>query len=305
MSNTVEHHPATQYRIGVALTLAAATGFASKAIFVKLAYQYHPDAITLLALRMGFALLFLLPLLLWRRWRQGPSQRPPLLRRDIGAVLLLGLLGYYLSSLLDFLGLLYISASLERLILFLFPTLTVLLAAVWLKQPLTRRSLAALVLSYAGIALVVAHDLSSQQPGYWRGVLLVMAGTASYAVYLVGSQRVIGRIGAGRFTELMLLISGGLLISQFLLLRPLSALLQPLPVLLYAAAMGLIATLLPIYWLAAGMARIGASRAAQIGSVGPALTLLMGAAVLGERLTGWQLAGTALVFLGVAVVSKR
>lgn len=296
----------SQNRTGIVLVLASATGFASKAIFVKLAYGYGVDAITLLALRMLAALAFLLPWMAWKAWRTPATQpRQPLSRNQWGWILGLGLVGYYLSSLLDFMGLMHISASLERLILFLYPTLTVLMSAVWFRKPIVPATWLALLLSYAGIALVVSHDISPPGSEFWLGVSLVAASTLTFAFYLTGSQSLIARIGSGRFTEWMLIVSGAMLLAQFLALRPLSALILPWQVYACALAMGLLSTVLPIYWMAAGLGKIGASRAAMLSSAGPPLMLLMGAIFLGERLTGWQLAGAALVFAGVWVTSRQ
>lgn len=295
-----------QNRTGILLVLASATGFASKAIFVKLAYGFGVDAVTLLALRMLAALAFLLPWMAWKYWRQdNPAPRQPLSANQWLWILGLGVVGYYLSSLLDFMGLMYISASLERLILFLYPTLTVLMSAVWYKKAIHRTTWLALLLSYAGIALVVMHDLSPPGRSFWLGVGFVAASTVTFAFYLTGSQSLIARIGSGRFTEWMLLVSGAMLLGQFLALRPLSALVLPWQVYACALAMGLLSTVLPIYWMAAGLGRIGAGRAAMLSSAGPPLTLLMGALFLGERLSSWQLAGAVLVFAGVWVTSRH
>ena len=142
-------------QFGLLCAVLAAVGFSGKAILVKLAYRYGVDAETLLALRMAFSL----PFFLGMAWIGVGRAASPLTPRDWGWLCRLGLLGYYLASYLDFLGLRYISAGLERLILFVYPTLVVLLAALWLGQPLTRRMLGALALCYAGIALALAHDL--------------------------------------------------------------------------------------------------------------------------------------------------
>ncbi|GAA5786944.1 DMT family transporter [Chitiniphilus shinanonensis] len=291
--------PASAFRMGVALAVFAAVGFASKAIFVKLAYRFHVDAITLLTLRLLLALPFLLLVRLWRR-----SPTPPLAWRDRWWLLLLGLLGYYLSSLLDFLGLVTVSASLERLILMLYPTFTVLLSAWLLKQRLTARVVGALALTYAGMILVLVPDLANAR-AQWSGVVLVFLSTLSYALYLTWSPAVIARVGAMRFTELALTVSALAMGTHFAATRPLADLLQPWPVLAYALAIAIVATVLPIYALAGAIGRIGSSRAAIIGSLGPVLTIVLSLGVLDEHLGPIQWLGAAVVIGGVWIVGKR
>ncbi|GLS05543.1 transporter [Chitiniphilus shinanonensis] len=291
--------PASAFRMGVALAVFAAVGFASKAIFVKLAYRFHVDAITLLTLRLLLALPFLLLVRLWRR-----SPASPLAWRDRWWLLLLGLLGYYLSSLLDFLGLVTVSASLERLILMLYPTFTVLLSAWLLKQRLTARVVGALALTYAGMILVLVPDLANAR-AQWSGVVLVFLSTLSYALYLTWSPAVIARVGAMRFTELALTVSALAMGTHFAATRPLADLLQPWPVLAYALAIAIVATVLPIYALAGAIGRIGSSRAAIIGSLGPVLTIVLSLGVLDEHLGPIQWLGAAVVIGGVWIVGKR
>ncbi len=151
---TVSTAPSSKrpFWLGVGFALLAAAGFSAKAMLVKLAYQEHVNAITLLSLRMVFSVPAFIAVALWLNRTQGLA---PLSRRDWFAVLGLGLVGYYLASYLDFVGLQYISAGLERLTLFLYPTLVVLLSAWWFRHAIGRRELAALAHSYAGIALVV------------------------------------------------------------------------------------------------------------------------------------------------------
>ncbi|WP_283147511.1 DMT family transporter [Silvimonas soli] len=287
------------FRLGMILALTAAVGFASKAIFVKLAYRYPVDAITLLTLRLVLALPMFWLIKLARR-----DDGPPLAWRDRLWLILLGLLGYYLSSLFDFLGLVTVSASLERLILFLYPTFTVLFSAWFAKTPITRRVGGALVLSYLGMLLVLVPDLRNAHAA-WSGILLVFLSTVSYALYLTWSPAVIARIGAMRFTEGALTISAVAMVTHFLVTHPVSALAVPTPVWIYAAVIALIATVFPIYAMAAAMARIGAPRAAIIGSIGPILTIFLGMLVLDERLTPLQWLGAAVVMAGVLRVSKK
>jgi drug/metabolite transporter (DMT)-like permease len=276
----------------------AAFGFSAKAILVKLAYFHAVDAVTLLALRMAFSLPFFLLMGLWGG-QPAPAKTG---MADVAAVIGLGLLGYYLASFLDFWGLEYISAGLERLILFLYPTLVVVFSFLWLRRPVSGRELIALLLSYAGIGLVFWRQVSPSQPGTLFGAALVFASAAAYAGYLMGSHRAIARFGARRFTALAMTTACGACLLQFVLTRPLSALNLPMQVYGLALAMALFSTVLPSLLMSMGIQRIGASRAALIGSLGPVATLALAYAVLGESLEVEQLLGSGLVLAGVLTV---
>ncbi|HOL63870.1 MAG TPA: DMT family transporter [Accumulibacter sp.] len=290
-------------RVGVALAVLAALGFSFKAIFVKLAYAVAPvDAVTLLSLRMVFSL----PAFLWIGFTASRSA-PPLTWRDGLSVTVLGLLGYYGASILDFLGLQYISAGLERLILFTYPTLTVLIGVLFMGRRLSRREVGALWLSYAGIALAFAHDLRLVTDGsaVWLGVALVFASSLSYALYLSGSAAAIERLGAARFTALAMLVSTAATQAHFFLTQPLSTWLQPVPVYAYGVAMAVFSTVLPVFMQSAAIRRIGPSKAVLIGTLGPVLTIFFGWWLLDEPLSLSQMFGTALVLIGVWLVSRK
>lgn len=295
-----EMTPVHTFRSGILLAIIAATGLASKAIFVKLAYRYGVDATTLVTLRLAFTLPILF--LVWLLRAEGGAA---IASRDWRWILFLGVIGYYLASLLDFLGLQTVSASLERLIMYLYPTLTVLLSAWLLKTPITRRMKQALPLTYLGIGLVLAPDLLAAKAD-WPGVLLIVGSTVLFAFYLTWSPGVIQRVGAMRFTELALTVSCLAMLGHYLILHPALALIQqPWQVHAYALAMALLATVLPIYAMSAAMARIGSGRTAVVGSFGPILTLFMSMGILDEHLTWLQWGGVVLVMLGVWRVGKR
>jgi len=292
----------SERRWGLVLAIIAAAGFSSKAILVKLAYPYGIDAITLLALRM----LFALPVFLWVGVRASYAGSA-LSVRDWISVGLLGCLGYYGASILDFLGLQYISAGLERLILFTYPTLTLLLGVVVHGRAITRREGLALALCYAGIAAAFTHDLtlSADTTAVWIGAGLVFASSVSYAFYLTGSAGMIARLGSARFTALAMLVSTAVTVGHFLATHPVSALVQPWPAYMYALAMAGFATVLPVFAQSAAIRRIGSGQAALIGMVGPLLTILLAWLVLAESISLQQMAGLALVLAGVATVSRR
>lgn len=287
---------------GALMALVAAIGFSGKAILVKLAYRYGVDAVTLLALRMVFSVPLFLAAAAWSVTR---SHLAPVQKRDWVAIALLGLIGYYLSSLLDFAGLAHISASLERLVLFLYPTMVVLMTAALNKQRIRHHEQWALALSYLGIALVFVQDLGHAQGNIALGSLLVFGSTLSYSAYLIGAGSVIGRVGAFRFTAYAMLVASAATLLQFALTHPLTVLRQPAPVYGLSMAMAVFSTVLPVFLLSAGIKRIGAGSAALIGSVGPVSTIFMALWFLGEHITVIQLAGSALVLAGVLMVSTK
>lgn len=290
--------------LGVVFALMAAVGFSAKAILVKLAYVNQVDAVTLLALRMVFAAPFFLAVALWLNRKPHSA----LTSHERWLVVGLGLIGYYLSSYLDFLGLQYISAGLERLILFLYPTLTVLLTAVLYKRAIGRVVIAAMVLSYAGIALVFLHDVGVSEGSVILGASLVFASTLSYSIYLVGAGHAIARIGAMRFTAYASLVASAACVLQFLLTRPISTLDLPLRVYELSIAMAIFSTVLPVFLLSFAIKRIGSGSTSLIGSVGPISTIYMAYLFLGEAVSWLQIAGSALVLAGVLIIgwhSKR
>ena len=288
-----------QALLGAAFALLAAIGFSAKAILVKLAYVDHVDAITLLTLRMAFSAPVFLAIALWSG-RQ--NHRAALEPNDWLAVFLLGLIGYYLSSLLDFSGLQYVSAGLERLILFLYPTMVVLLSAAIFKHRIERREIAALGASYAGIALVYLHDAHAAEGQVALGASLVFVSTLTYALYLVGAGHFIARIGAVRFTAYAMTVACGATLLQFVLTHPLAALDLSPRIYGLGLAMAVLSTVLPVFMLSAGIRLIGSGRTAMIGSLGPVATIFLAHWVLGETLSLPQLAGSALVLGGVLAI---
>ena len=291
--------------IGPLCAVFGVLGFSFKAILIKLAYAWHPvDAVTLLALRMLFSAPFFVAMAWWSGRRPGAGAITP---RDWRSLAWLGFIGYYLASLLDFMGLQYISASLERLVLFLYPTLVVLLSALVQRKPIGRRASFALVLSYAGIALVFAHDLdfTADPRSLWTGGALVFGGALAYALYLVGAGNVIARLGSTRFIAWAMLVSTVFVLAQFAATRPLAALEVPQSIHALALAMAVFSTVLPTWLVAEAIRRIGANASSLIGSLGPVFTIGLGVLILGEPAHWIQLAGAALVLVGVTLVTLR
>ena len=276
--------------------------FSLRPILIKLAYGYVTDPVTLLALRMIFSLPFFIAVALWGG---GAPDRAPLSRRDVAAVWGLGFLGYYFASYMDFLGLQYISAGIGRLIMFLYPTIVVILSAVFLRRRPAPRELAALMITYCGVALVLSNAVSGQSADLPLGAGLVFASSAAYAVYLVIGSQVIRRLGSVRFTAYAMTVASLFCIVQFLLLRPLGALDLPAQVYALAAAMAVFSTVLPVFMTSEALRRIGANHVAMIGALGPVTTIFFGYAGLDEIMTPIQALGALLVLGGVLLVTLR
>ncbi|NMG30255.1 DMT family transporter [Aromatoleum evansii] len=290
-------------RAGLLFATLGAIGFSFKAIFVKLAYRHGVDAETLLALRMGLSLPFFVVMGLVADARATHRMDG----RDWLWMAALGFSGYYLSSYLDFLGLRYITAALERLILFLYPTLVIVLSALFLAKPIGRRTLAALALCYCGIGLAVGHDLhvAGDARDVAIGGALVFASALSYALYLMGNGQVVGRLGAMRVTAFATSVACVLCIGQFFALRPVSALDQPWQVYALGVAMALMSTVAPVWLVSEAIRRLGAGPVSLMGTLGPVVTIFLGWLLLDEVLGLSQLAGAALVIAGVLVMARR
>ncbi len=284
--------------LGIACAVASAFGYAAKAIVAKLTYGYGVPVDTVVVLRLGLALpLFAL---LWLAARRGPR----LSARDHGRVALLGAVGFYGSTWLDFAGLAYVTAGLERLVLFLNPTFVLLIAALVLRRPIMRRQWTALGISYAGIVLVFAHDARHGGADVQKGGALVLASALLYAAYLTASAELARRLGALGLTVRVALWACGVALVHYALTHPLGVLLTvPRPVLMLSLINAVFCFVVPMLLLGVALARVGAPLAAQAGLVGPVATLALGAVVLGEPVTVWSAAGAALVVAGVVLLS--
>lgn len=285
--------------LGALCVVGSAVAFSAKAVIAKVAYRHGADPATVLSLRFSFALpFFVLAALATSRGRAA------LPRRDWAKIVGLGVVGYYGASALDFYGLLYISAGLERLILFVYPTLVVLMGALLFGTPITRRIVVALLLTYAGVALAVKTEtagVGGEQ--LWLGVSLVFVGTIAYAGYLVGGGQLIPRLGAVRFTSLALIVATLAMLVHFAVVGGSFFGHSPL-VYVYGIVLGLVCTVLPVFLLAEGIRRIGAGPASIIGAVGPVSTIALAHFALGEPVHALQLVGTVLVLVGATVVAR-
>jgi len=291
--------PTPQLTTGLLLAAAGSMAFSGKAIIVKLAYRHGVDPVTLLMWRM----LLALPCFVLMAWWAGRG-KAPLTRADWLGVLGLGFCGYYLSSFLDFWGLEYISASLERLILYLNPTLVLVLGWFLFKKRITQRQGVAMAISYSGVLLVFGHELGLAGPHAAWGALLVFLSATSYAIYLTYSGQLVQRLGSPRLVGLATAVACGFCLLQFVLLRPLAAALVPEPVIWLSLLNAIVCTVLPVLMVMMAIERIGPSLAAQTGMIGPMFTLLMGVWILDEPFNMWIIAGTVLVLSGVFWVTR-
>ncbi|MFZ9530060.1 MAG: DMT family transporter, partial [Burkholderiales bacterium] len=288
--------------LGIACALVGSIAFSGKPVLVKAAYQYGVDTTTLLALRM----LFAAPLFAMMAWWAG-RMTERVTPREIGGLAALGFIGYYLGSFLDLAGLQYISAGFGRLILYLYPTLVLLLSAAFLRQPLRSRQLASLALSYAGIAMVFSAEarLGTDRMLTALGAMLVFGSAVSYAIYLVAGSRLVHKFGSMRFSAYASLIATGFVIGHFTATHPLQALVVDEHVYLLVTILAIFSTVLPLWLMAEGLKRIGANQVALTGCIGPVATMAFAWLFLGEKISTVQMAGASLVLAGVLLISLR
>jgi drug/metabolite transporter (DMT)-like permease len=299
-------------RWGVTAGLLGAAFFSCKAIIVKLAYGHGVDAVTLIALRMAVALPFFAVAAAWVHWKT-PSSESPWRKGDVRKVVLLGGVGYYAASFLDFLGLQFISAGLERILLYLTPTIVVLISCIWLKKSISNRQKFALLISYTGVVVVFFNDVSfvASQAAKHSGISAVLIGAAlvlasaiCYAIYLTASGELVKRLGVIRLTAWASLVSSGLCFIQALLISPGAIFSQPLAVYNLSVLNGVFCTVVPVYLTMLCVEKLGSSVASQLGIVGPVVTIFLAAWLLKEPITALQLVGSTIVIIGVFVLTS-
>ena len=293
----------TRFWLGIFLVFLAAFCFATKGILIKLAYQYPIDTISLLTLRMLFALPFYVGIVLNLARQKPPMQ---LTTRQWATLFLLGITGYYAASFFNFLGLVYITASLERILLFTYPTFVLLLNAIGFGRRVSRVQMLALGLTYAGILLAFVGNVGATvQKDVILGAFWVILSGLVYAVYLVGSDRMIARIGSQRFTCYAMMAATVPTVIHCALQNGLSLANYPMPVYTLGLGMGIFVTVVPTLMLAEGIKRIGSGNASIVGSVGPVFTIALSATVLNEVVSREQIIGTLLVLGGVLLIGWR
>lgn len=290
---------------GFLITLVGSVLFSTKAILVKLAFAHtNMEALTLLTFRMIFSLPFYL-VAAWISSRHGEQQR--FTRRQWFIITGLGLFGYYLSSLFDFVGLQYISAGLERLILFLYPTFAVLINAVYFRQSISRTQRWALLLTYAGVALAYFGELKidTGHPQFYWGSLLIFLCSITYAIYIAGSGRMIPQVGATKFTAYAMLASTTGVFVHFAIAGNGAQLREAGGFWWYGLLLAVVVTVIPSFLISLGMKKIGSNNVAIISSIGPVSTIIQAHLILKEKIFMAQIFGTVLVIAGVLLIGWK
>jgi drug/metabolite transporter (DMT)-like permease len=295
-----QHAQRRRFLVGLIMALVGAVLFSGKAIVVKLLYRHQVDAMTVLAFRMLFSLPAFAIIALAQMRRQ-----PPLAVADRWRMVQLGLLGYYLSSYLDFIGLAYISAGLERLILFLTPSFVLLMSVFLLKKRVSTVEWLALAICYGGTILVFIHDVRLGGANVLVGGAFVLGSALSYAMYMLFSGELVQRVGTLRLVSYVMCVSALASIAQFLLLRSPSLLLQPAEVYGLSVINAVFCTVLPVFLTMMAIARVGAPVASLAGMAGPVSTLFLAAWLLQEPIAAIQLVGTTLVLAGIYLLSRK
>jgi drug/metabolite transporter (DMT)-like permease len=295
--------------LGIFLALLGAALFATKGIIIKLALADGIDTLTTLAWRQVVAVpVFVTVGVLGyrRRLREAPAGAAPVLDiKTLFQALGVGVLGYYVASLLDFSGLAYITAQLDRLILLTYPFFVVAFGVLFFRRRITPLMIVSLLVSYAGIIIIFARDFSVEGDNVVLGALLVFGSALAYAGYQVLAKPLIDKLGAQLFTSIAMSGAGPAVLVHFLATHPLGAMAINGHGLWLMLAIGLVATVAPAYCISAGIGLIGPERTAIIGNISPLVTVGLSITILGEAFTAWHAAGTAMVLLGVWLFGRK
>lgn len=297
----MNHSFRTSYLFAALLTVVGAILFSTKAVIIKLAYQHPIDSLSLLALRMLFALPFFVGTLLFLKKEEKQS---PILRGDWWKMAAIGMLGFYCASYLDFIGLQYISASLERMVLYIYPTLVLIISAILFKKKITKIQFIALILSYLGVAIIFSGKISTiGNSNPLLGATFVFFAALAYAMFLVGSGQMLPRIGTRRFTSYSMIAAAIAVLVTNVVVNGFDLLKYPLEIYGLALFMAVFATVVPTFMIAEGIRIIGANNSSIIGAIGPVSTIILAYFILGERLYPVQLLGTLFVISGVLLIT--
>ena len=289
-----------RFGAGLAFAIGGSIAFSGKAIIIKLAYRYGVDAVSLIMYRM----LFALPIFAAMAWWAGRG-KPPLTRNDWLGVAGLGFCGYYLSSMLDFVGLQYITASLERLVMYLTPTLVLIAGWFLYRKPVRPAQAVGMAISYCGVVLVFGREVHVEGGHVALGTLLVFGSTITYAIYLVYSGHLVQRLGSLRLVGLATTFACLFCVLQFPLLKPVASAFDVAPQVIWLSILNAtMCTAVPVLLVMMAIERIGPALVAQVGMIGPLSTIMMGVVILGEPFTAWIFAGTVLVVAGIYVVTR-
>ncbi len=287
--------------IGILFSIIGIVLFSAKAVMVKLAYVYHIDSISLLLFRMIFAFPFYLAIALWKK----PANPQNIKKQDFLWVFLFGFLGYYLASFFDFEGLRFIKAGLERIILFIYPTIVVILSWFFFKKKLTKHQLIAILITYVGVVITFWNEISANTSDVYWGSFLIFLSAFTYASYLVGSGWLIPKFGVIPFTAYSMLVSTFCVVVHYSFVRDFDLFNYPIPVYILGFCMAFFSTFIPSFLVSEAINRLGASTFSIFGSLGPVSTIILAYFFLGEQISGIQLLGMLIVIFGVYLVSKK
>ena len=287
---------------GIGLALLGATLFSSKAVLVKLSYQYGVDKLGLLVMRMGFALPFFIGIA-WYDYRKNGAKK--LSSQQWLLLVFLGIVGYYLASLFDFWGLEFIGAGMERLILFLYPTLTAIFAAIAFKRKISRLQIIAILICYLGITVAFWEHLNMQKgPHFWWGALLVFGSALTYSFYLVGSEKLIPELGVTRFTSYCMIVSSMVIITHYLINSSVPFTSYPWQVYVYGLSISMFNTVIPSFIISAAILKIGSAKTSVLSSIGPVFVIISASIFLNEPITVYNVVGTLIIIWGVTMISN-
>lgn len=287
--------------IGIGFAILGVVLFSAKAVMVKMAYTYQVDHLTLLLFRMGFAFPFYLIIAFVTKPR--PNQR--VTSKDYLWLVLFGFLGYYLASLFDFMGLQYLKAGLERIILFIYPTIVVLLSWLFFKKKLTKRQFSAILVTYLGVLITFWDEIGISGDAVYWGSFLIFLSAFTYAAYLVGSGWLIPKFGVLRFTSFAMLVATFCIVVHYVVTKDFDLFDYPAEVYYLGLVMAVFSTLLPSFLVSAAIKRLGASTFSIFGSLGPVSTIILAFLFLDERVTTLQIFGMLVVIAGVTLVSQK
>ncbi len=286
---------------GIILAIVGVILFSAKAVMVKMAYQYNINSEHLLLFRMLFSLPFYFVIAILNK----PSNPKEIKGKDYLWIIFFGFVGYYLASYFDFLGLQYVKAGLERIILFVYPTFVIIISRFFLKDKITKQQLVAIIITYIGVVITFWQELKLDSANIGLGALLIFFSALTYAIYLVGSGWLIPKFGAVTFTSYAMIVSSLCIISQYLIFDRGNLFDYSLEVYILAILMAVFSTIIPSYLISYAIARLGASNVAIIGSLGPISTIILAFFLLDESMSSVQILGSVIVILGIYSITRN
>jgi drug/metabolite transporter (DMT)-like permease len=285
---------------GILLGVIGIVLFSSKAIMVKLAYQYNIDALSVLLLRMLFSFPFYIAIAyIYRKEQKEITEK-----QDYLWLIFFGFVGYYLASYFDFVGLTYIKASLERIILFIYPTIVLLFNKWFLKKAITDKQKLAILITYVGIVITFGSEVSVSGNNTYLGGFFVLLSAITYASYLVGSGWLIPKFGVMRFTAYAMIVSCVCVFLHYGIFSRVDIFNFPWQVYTLGLGIAIFATVIPSFLVSISIKLINSSNFAVVAGVGPISTIILAVIFLNESLTVVQIIGTMVVILGILLVSK-